>query len=219
MLGIPGRNPGGYMKVMPNQVIAHRTPAEAWRWAQALISRYGTQRITEDRQNTKEIANLQLQILNPAESWPVDGSGWTIPALNEYLHREILNGHPPEGFRYTYGQRLFAYPMVDMTINQIDDYVIRKLKKEPSTRRAKAAIWHPLLDRFEDSTPCLQDVSFLYDGARLNLTANFRSWDVGRAAIENIYGLAGLLGYVADGACMEPGSLTIMAVSAHIYEI
>lgn len=207
------------MKVMPNQIVAHRTPEKAWRWAQTIIGTYGSQRITEDGQNTREIGNLQLQILNPAEGWPVEGSGWTIPALNEYLHREILNQYPPDGFRYTYGQRLFAYPIGDTKINQIDDYVVPKLRQEPSTRRAKATMWHPLLDRFEDSTPCMQDVTFLFENEKLNLTANFRSWDVGRAAIENIYGLTGLLGYVASEAGMEPGSLTIMAVSAHIYEV
>lgn len=207
------------MRIMPNQIPAHSTAGEAWQWAMKIIDRYGNKVITEDRQITKEVKDLQIQILSPGDGWPVLGSGWDMPALNEYVNREILSPNMPDGFRYTYGQRLFAYPIEGRTINQIDDYVIKKLRQERTTRRAKASIWHPVLDLFEKSTPCLQDVTFLNRDCLLSLTADFRSWDVGMAAIENMYGLWRLLDYVSNGAEMQSGNLTIRAVSAHIYQV
>lgn len=212
------------MKVMPNQLIAHRTPAEAWKWALSLIDRYGDLIRTEDNQMCREIRNLQLTIMEPGEGWPIPGSAWSsLKALDIYAETEILSPIIPDGFRYSYGERLFAYPPIFMDewidpINQIK-MVITRLKVNPTTRRAMAPTWQPFEDHNKDSVPCLQLVDFLFRDGKLHLSATFRSWDVRQAAPANMYGLWKLLCYVGQEAGMEPGSLTIMAVSAHVYEL
>jgi len=64
----------------------------------------------------------------------------------------------------------------------------------------------------------LQLLDFLLRDGKLSLTAFFRSWDCGRAAPANMYGLGKLLSYVAGEIWFPTGSLTIMAASAHMYE-
>jgi hypothetical protein len=51
--------------ILPNQLMAHRSPGAAWDYAKFLINNYGDQVITEDRKITKEICNLHLCILEP----------------------------------------------------------------------------------------------------------------------------------------------------------
>jgi len=97
------------MKVMPNQIIAHRTPADAWRWACSIVNTYGDKVITEDRKVTKEVRNLMVQILEPGESWPIPGSNWDLPGLEKYAE-QFQSGENPTGFAYTYDQRFFRCP-------------------------------------------------------------------------------------------------------------
>lgn len=209
------------MKVMPNQIIAHRTPAEAWRWACSIVNTYGDKVITEDRKVTKEVRNLMVQLLEPGESWPIPGSNWDLPGLEKYAE-QFLSGLNETGFAYTYGERLVAYasPWLQIQpVNQIHDSVIVRLNNEKNTRRAIATTWMPWFDPYNADVPCLQLVDFLYRQNKLHLSAIFRSQDIARAFPANAYGLWKLLCYVGQEAGMEPGSLTIMAVSAHIYEI
>ena len=207
------------MKVMPNQVIAHRTPAEGWRWALNIINTYGDKVITEDRKVTKEVRNLVVQILEPGEGWPIPGSGWDMPGLEKYAE-QLMSGDNPSKFEYTYGERLRTYPDAEgsYAIDQID-FCIDRLRKNKTTRRSIAITWVPDWDDVGNEVPCLQLIDFLFRDGKLHLSAIFRSWDVQQAAPANMYGLWRLLCYVASEAGMEPGSLTIMAVSAHIYEV
>lgn len=203
-------------RILPNQIIAHHTPAHAWAYGKTLIEQYGDQVITEDRKLTKEIQNLHLPILEPLSGWPIAGSGWDMAGLDKYAE-QLMSASNPSGFEYTYGERLFAHgELGEQKINQIY-YVIWKLKNNPETRRAVAATWLPVHDNYFPEVPCLQIVDFLIRNGKLNLTAFFRSWDVGRAAVPNMYGLAKLQEHVAKKVNVQMGSLTIMAASAHIY--
>lgn len=217
------------MKIMPNQIPAHRTAAEAWQYAKQLIDSFGDKVITEDRKLTKEICNLHLCILEPLEGWPIDGSGWDLPALDRYAE-QLLSGENPSGFAYTYGERLTRYPdsIDDLFIlrdcynprkhtNQIDE-AIKRLTKEPSSRRAVAITWIPYFDSYNAEVPCLQLLDFLIRGGKLNCTAFFRSWDCGRAAPANMYGIAKLMAHVGEAVGVPVGSLTIVAASGHIYQ-
>lgn len=209
-----------------NHASTWRYPADAWQWACGTIQSRGDLIRTEDNQLTREVTNLMVTVLEPLAGWPIPNSDWGLPRLNAYVEKEILSPIVPDGFRYSYGQRLFAYPYEDIfestddefTINQIDNYVIPKLKRSPETRRAKATTWSPMLDMNEASVPCLQEVIFLIRGGKLNCTAFFRSWDCKRAGPANMYGLAKLMQYVAEAVGTSMGSLTIIAASAHVYE-
>ena len=70
---------------------------------------------------------------------------------------------------------------------------------------------------YEQHTPCLQIVEFIYRENKLHMTCFFRSNDIGEAWVVNVYGLYALLGYVAMRTGMEMGSITTHSVSAHYY--
>jgi len=212
------------MKIMPNQILAHKTPGEAWQYAKILIENYGNQVKTEDGKLTGEICNLHLCILEPLSGWPISGAGWGMSGLDEYAD-QLMN---PEniGFDYTYGNRLRAHECVFddpddcLSIMEWDQIgiIMGKLKRQPTSRRCVAITWYPERDILADHAPCLQLLDFLIRGGKLNLTAFFRSWDVGRAAVPNMYGLARLQEHVAKEVNVPMGNMTIMAASAHIYE-
>ena len=196
-----------------------KTPTDAYIYMLDYINRKGDQVIDENGYNTKELLNIQVTITDPCkpDNWPIPNTGWKMPALNAYVTREILSPNKPDGFRYTYGERLFNYPYCSWESSQIA-YIIKKLNAEPTSRRAFAITYDPDLDMYEDSIPCLQLVNFLIRDGKLHLTAVFRSWDVKRAAPSNLYGLSKLLEYVAETIGVPTGELTVFAVSAHIYE-
>ncbi|MCK9571260.1 thymidylate synthase [Candidatus Pacearchaeota archaeon] len=217
-------------RILPNQLIAQHTPAQAWAYGLSLIRSFGDQVITEDRKLTKEICNLHLTVLEPCDpdSYPIQGSGWDLPALEKYSE-QLLSGENPSKFAYTYGERLRTYPdslddqaylkrfgAIDNYTDQID-MVVTRLKLSSSSRRAIAITWIPACDTSRSEVPCLQLLDFLIRGGKCNLTAFFRSQDFERAWPANVYGLSRLLSYVASEVGCETGSLTTISASAHIY--
>jgi thymidylate synthase len=131
------------------------------------------------------------------------------------------------GFDYTYGNRLraresvFDDPDTCVSVMEWDqiNLIIGKLKRAPTSRRGVAITWYPERDILADHAPCLQLLDFLIRDGHLNATAFFRSWDVGRAAVPNMYGIAKLMEHITKevGFGFPVGSLTIVAVSAHVY--
>lgn len=211
------------IKILPNQSRAFHTPAQAWAWMLNIIEQFGDKIRTEDNQICKEVMNLQVTVLEPCTpgNWPIQGSGWSLPALEVYANTEILSPDIPEGFRYSYGQRLFMYPARDdyhYGFDQIS-HVVEKLRENPNTRRAIAITWCPWWDSESEHVPCLQSVNFLCRAGKLHVTAYFRSHDIQQAWPANVYGLSKLLDYVAFQAGMQPGSLTTFSASAHRYEV
>lgn len=84
------------------------TPASAWEWARKVIKANGQKVVTEDGQVTKEIDGMTLRILYPDVGWPLSGSGWKIPALEEYYQNEIISGNNPHGFDLINGETLIT---------------------------------------------------------------------------------------------------------------
>ena len=217
-------------RILPNQILAHHTPAQAWAYGLGLIRSFGAQVITEDRKLTKEICNLHLTVLEPCKPacWPIQGSGWDMAGLNKYAE-QLISGENPSNFAYTYGQRLVTYPdsLEDLchqarfgepgaVTNQIAR-IVDRLHHNQASRRAVAVTWIPGHDSYEEEVPCLQLLDFLIRGGKCNLTAFFRSQDFERAWPANVYGLSRLLSYVASEVGCETGSLTTISASAHIY--
>lgn len=216
-------------RALPNQTTAFDYPNEAWEWAKNIIASFGDNVITEDGKLCREVCNLQLTILKPSEGWPLKNSNWSISGLNQYAE-QLMNPDNP-GFDYTYGERLRGYPISrwslhirhfdsdrDLSQDQIQP-IISKLRENPNTRRAIAITWVPEVDIKKRHVPCLQSVNFLYRHDKLHLTAYFRSHDIQQAWPANVYGLSKLLDYVAFQAGMQPGSLTPISASAHVYEV
>ncbi len=199
--------------------IRFKTPELAYRYMMGMISQSGDRVIDENGYATKEMRNIQITITDPCnpQNWPIPNTGWKMPALDEYANTEILSTKIPSGFLYTYGNRLFAHPPSEM--NQIHT-IIARLKDAPTTRRAIAGTLSPQYDCniYLTSIPCLQLIGCQIRENKLHMTAVFRSWDVKRAAPENLYGLSKLMEYVAEKVGVPTGELTVFAFSAHIYE-
>jgi thymidylate synthase len=141
---------------------------------------------------------------------------WNEERLEDYAS-QLLSGENP-GFEYTYGERLRAWRMPGSPpVDQID-HAIRRLKSNPSTRRASAVTWVPPVDDARDEVPCMMVDDFKIRDGRLFLSAFFRSHDFAGAYPANLYGLSRVLQHVAGEVGAETGSISTVSASAHIYD-
>jgi len=196
------------MIIQSNGIQVFETPGAAWRWACAQIDRWGSPVLTEDGQETLEITNMVLQVRSPWLGWPIEGSGWNIPALDVYVQDQIFGAENRTGFSYTYGQRIAP---------RLEE-VIAKLKAEPTTRRAVISLWNEA-DYDIQHPPCWMVLEFLLRSEELNLTAFIRSNDMKQAWPSNAYGLSKLMEHVARCVGCDIGTLTTISASAHIFKV
>jgi thymidylate synthase len=113
------------------------------------------------------------------------------------------------GFAYTYFERLRKGK-----IDQIEE-AIQTLIRKPNTRRAACTTWIPLIDSKEENCPCLNWLVFYNIYGKLYLTVGFRSHDIYGAYVENLYGIARLLEYVAKRSNLKIGALTVVSINGH----
>lgn len=223
--------PGDFVRV--GRFIRADTIPEAWRRGLNLIWRQGEE-ITDERDTrTREILALEVVVEDPrCDMIPAEYS-WNRPRLEDYAG-QLISGENP-GFEYTYGERLRSWALPSFgkekegdedggdegnakePVDQID-YVVRRLRANPNSRRASAVTWIPPVDTKKEEVPCMMVDDFKIREGRLHLTALFRSHDFAGAYPANLYGLTRLLEYVAERAGAEPGSITTVSCSAHIYD-
>lgn len=185
------------------------SPGAAWRWAVHEIKTRGQKVTDENGAKTKELRNLVLTVTDPSVGWPIDSSGWDIPALEVYAKTEMLSDENRTGFEYTYGERLAP----DF------DYISRLLTKNPTSRRAILVTWWDE-DLNSNDPPCLIVLEFLVRDGKLHMTAFFRSHDIERAWPANVYGLHAIQKHIAAKLPgVEPGEITTVSASAHVYEV
>ncbi|NVM45029.1 MAG: hypothetical protein HWN79_08940 [Candidatus Lokiarchaeota archaeon] len=101
-------------------------------------------------------------------------------------------------------------------IDQIE-YIIRKLKEKPYTRRAQAITWRPLVDPFHIDPPCLQRIYMRVKEDKLLMQTTWRSRDLFRAWEANVNGMIRIQKYVADQLGLEMGHYLDFSNSLHIY--
>ena len=101
-------------------------------------------------------------------------------------------------------------------INQIE-YIIRKLKEKPYSRRAQAITWRPLVDPFHVDPPCLQRIYMRIKDERLLMQTTWRSRDLFRAWEANVNGMIRIQKYVAEALNVEMGHYLDFSNSLHIY--
>lgn len=113
-------------------------------------------------------------------------------------------------------------------IDQIQKSIIDRLIENPTSRRAVAITWSPVLDISREEPPCLQIIQCLIDKSNhLNLVCLFRSNDMLSAWGQNAYGLAHMQKFILDGIngsremnripLLSQGWLETISVSAHMY--
>ena len=101
-------------------------------------------------------------------------------------------------------------------IDQIE-YIIKKLKEKPYSRRAQAITWRPLVDPFHTDPPCLQRIYMRVKDDRLIMQTTWRSRDLFRAWEANVNGMIRIQKYVADQLGLEMGHYLDFSNSLHIY--
>jgi thymidylate synthase (methanogen type) len=101
-------------------------------------------------------------------------------------------------------------------IDQIE-YIIRKLKEKPYSRRAQAITWRPLVDPFHIDPPCLQRIFMRVKDEKLLMQTTWRSRDLFRAWEANVNGMIRIQKYVADELGVEMGHYLDFSNSLHIY--
>lgn len=151
----------------------------------------------------------------------------------EVYRQEVVDGihdhwiRPEEGkWTYTYHQRLAAFPVEGVVVDQLG-YMIDKLAKTPHTRRAQAITWNPKTDPVTDDPPCLQRIWCRLvggDGAyNLDMNTHWRSRDAYKASFMNMYALTDLQRTMAQsisermGQKVSPGRYVDISDSFHIY--
>jgi thymidylate synthase len=224
---------GGFVRV--GRFIRADTIPEAWRRGLNLIWRDGEEITDERGTRTKEILALEVVVEDPRRDMIPDEYSWNRPRLEDYAG-QLISGNNP-GFEYTYGERLRAWALPasgrgggdeggdDLgkagcsggPVDQIE-HIVRRLRASPNSRRASAVTWIPPVDTKKEEVPCMMVDDFKIRQGRLHLTALFRSHDFAGAYPANLYGLTRLLEYVAGRGGAEPGSITTVSCSAHIYD-
>lgn len=137
-------------------------------------------------------------------------------------------------FAYTYGNRLFDYPVAPCDnrefcgngdgcgVDQIG-FIMKTLTIDPSSRRAIAITRFPELDCETNEPPCLTTVQCKIRDNRLHMTCYFRSNDMFMAWYCNAFGLTTLMYKIFDilklktYPTLKIGTLTTISECPHIY--
>ncbi len=200
-----------------NHNILRATPMEAWRELIFRLVRFGHR--NKLRKGDKiELQNVKVVIEEPAEEdqQALDEYGFSLEHFHEYQER-MLDGRKPQDLVYTYGNRMRGYFQVDgMPIDGLQ-IMIERLRKDPESRHAYMTLWdNPTNLVTGEHCPCLVSIFFRQFEQRLTLTATFRTHNAMDAWLENVYGLMAIQRYVATGAEMQPGAITVFSHSISV---
>jgi thymidylate synthase len=203
-------------------MISEETAMEVWKKALTYILEEGEDFIDQNNRMSKQALNLTMEIKRPdiKITEPIEllnsFKTWKYPKLDE-IANIMLSSKLSLDYAYSYGPRLFNYQGVK---NQIDDYIIPLLRKNPNTRRAIAVLWDPSsdTDMIKSEVPGLIYLDFKIVNNKLNMTGTIRSNDIFFGWPANIYQLFVMQNYVRKKLDVDIGSLTVFSVSAHIFK-
>jgi thymidylate synthase len=176
---------------------------------------------TENDEATIELDEVALRIDTPLARPLVSPASRFQQKFLEQYARNLLEGSDAV-FEYDYHGRLFRWGdglMFDgnpVRTNQIE-YIIEKLKSAPSSRRAIAVTWNPVIDEKLNDCPCLQLVQSLVREGKLQMKVIFRSNDMLTAAGANMFALVHLQKLIADQLGIPCGAYTHISLVPHIY--
>ena len=174
------------------RIIRAKSISDVWYRGLNIIWNHG-QVITDERgSQIREFMDLMVVIEDPYTDMIPHDTAWNEERLEEYA-KQLISGENIQDFEYTYGQRLRNW---NGKVDQIE-YVIEKLKENPTSRRAIAITWIPPVDTKVNEVPCIMLNDFKIRDGKIHLTTHFRSHDFGGASPANLYGLSRLLEYVA----------------------
>ncbi len=191
-----------------------KTPLDGWIRIVRKIMETGMLRVDERNSETRWHENVMINIVDPYTDRVSNKYPFSEEVLRDKYATQLLNPDRMD-FDYTYGERLNAWG--EEILNQID-YVIKKLKESPHSRRAVATTWDPRKDMIVDEVPCLNHFVFMMREGFLDLSVMIRSNDMFGAWPANVYALGELLLYISERAKLNLGTITTLSVNAHIYK-
>lgn len=135
---------------------------------------------------------------------PQELQQYAMEMVDGILDFEVRKGK----WHYTYHQRY---------VKQLD-WVIRELRRNPTSRRAVMSLWWWRIDEPSGDPPCLNHIQFFVRDDKLDMDVLFRSNDAVKATFMNAFALIMLQKKVADILGYEVGTYTHRANSFHCYE-
>lgn len=144
--------------------------------------------------------------------------------IEQYLPYLMTDAKEP-GEDYTYGQRIVAGAVVDMSgaegnsvkvINQVEHF-IRLLRETPNTNQAILQVGQPS-DCLLSDPPCLRHIDMRIRDGRLIFYPYFRSWDLWGGFPANLGGMVYLQEYMAGEIGVEPGPFICSSKGLHLYK-
>lgn len=170
----------------------------------------------------REVNALMMRLTDFKDvDYPIESlshiSDWIYPRLSE-MKSIILEGKLAKSYVYSYGERVFSYSK--NAINQMDDFVIPLLKKNPSSRKAVITLWNPEKDAKPEAviSPGLVVLDFKLRDNKLIVFALVRSNDIFIGWPANLYQLYVLGEYICKKIHCKMGSITTCSTSAHVFE-
>lgn len=199
------------------------TLPEAYHNALCNLKKYGTESDCSDW-NTKQLeCSMTIQVIKPLQEpmisklfigGPVELEQYRQEMLDGILDFEIYAGK----WKYTYHDRMVNYPTeYDVGLDQLA-FVVKELKRNPSSRRAVVIIRDVGADIRSDDPACLQHIQYFIRAGKLHCKVLFRSNDACKATFMNAFALIMLQKRIADELGIEIGTYTHRANSFHCYE-
>ncbi len=199
--------------------IQEKTVLDAWKKSLRYVKDNGTDFLDGDNRECREVLNLTIIAEDPEKDYekPIDlmqQFDWIYPSKDE-LESIILNKEHSASYEYSYGPRIFNFRGKD----QINDFVIPLLKKDPTSRRAIITLFDPSTDSniLSKNIPSLLYMYFKIKDNRLALTCSIRSNDLFIGWPGNIYQIIILQRHVAELLGLKLGVLTTISGSAHVF--
>jgi thymidylate synthase (methanogen type) len=193
---------------------------DAWKLTLSKIYNEGVDFVDQDKRICRELLNVLLIIESVKDiEGPVDVMksfrDFVYPSKDE-IKNTMLSKKSYSGYDYSYGYRLFNYKNIK---NQIDDYIIPLLKKNPLSRRAIVTLYDPLVDSDKNmkSVPGLINIYFKIRESKLQISVMIRSNDFFIGWPANIYQIYLLQKYVSDKLNLNTGTITVFSTSAHVF--
>lgn len=195
------------------------------KWVEALlkVKNSGYRYVDTNNRVCMEIMNLKIKLEDPKNMQldkPIDyiseNDAWIYPSKTEITNIMFKEVNSPS-YDYTYGGRIFNY---SKKIDQINNYLIPLLRKDPSSRRAIINIYDPVKDSNLEkrNAPSIMYLSFRILDNYIHITASIRSSDMFFGWPANIYQVYSIQKYVANELNLNIGSLTTISNTAHIFE-
>jgi thymidylate synthase len=231
--------------ILPSGNIGHTIKAtsvlEAYIRINKIIRKNGEVLIS-DKKAIQELVNV-TSIITPNTYDVLDDSNYhpLVMVDKEYMINylpTLLTPNKYEGVNYTYGQRIFNYPLevkghdslscilyYKDQIKNLCSKLSNDIKENSTNTQLYLTLWNVDIDTHNTNPPCLVSIHLRLIDNKVHMVANFRSHDVYGAYFANVLALLALLADITykindqlDICTYNPGTLIINSFSAHIYE-